>query len=154
MHGGRVEAHSDGPGKGSEFVVRLPLLAEACQPLARPAVRDAGAAGALRRPPASWSWTTRRPPPTCWPSCCETMGHEVRTAHDGAAALAGGAAERPDVVISDIGMPEHGRLRGGPPPAPGAGLEDAVLVALTGYGQESDRRGPTRPASTTTSSSR
>lgn len=67
-------------------------------------------------------------------------GHEVRIAHDGAQALATAAEFRPEIAFIDIGMPQvHGyevarRLRGEEATA------DCVLVAVTGWGQESDRR--------------
>ena len=68
------------------------------------------------------------------------MGNETRTAHDGLEALAVGAAFRPDVVLLDIGMPRLNgydtarRIRQGP------WGRSAVLVALTGWGQDEDRR--------------
>ena len=67
-------------------------------------------------------------------------GHDVRVAHDGPAALAAVEADRPDLVFLDIGMPVMNgydvaqRLRQRP------GLENLVLVAMTGWGQEEDRR--------------
>ncbi len=70
----------------------------------------------------------------------EAFGHEVRTAHDGPTALQVAAEFRPELVLLDIGLPGMDgyevarRLRGLP------GLGDVVLVALTGWGQEGDRR--------------
>jgi CheY-like chemotaxis protein len=67
-------------------------------------------------------------------------GHQVRTAYDGPTALRAAAEFQPDVVLLDIGLPQMDgyevarRLRGE------VGLKDARLVALTGYGQEEDRR--------------
>jgi two-component system CheB/CheR fusion protein len=67
-------------------------------------------------------------------------GHDVRVTHDGTAALAAVEADPPDLVFLDIGMPVMNgydvaqRLRQRP------GLEDLVLVAMTGWGQEEDRR--------------
>jgi CheY-like chemotaxis protein len=67
-------------------------------------------------------------------------GHEVLTAHEGAAALDATLAFRPEVVLLDIGLPGLDgyevarRLRGEP------GLEGVLLVALTGFGQDEDRR--------------
>ena len=66
MHGGTVTAHSEGRGRGSEFVVRLPILeAEATDWAARPGPRHRAAPPA----PASWWWTTTPIAPTRWPSC-------------------------------------------------------------------------------------
>ena len=79
--------------------------------------------------------------PTAWPSCCELLGHEVRVAHDGARGARGRPAScRPEVVLLDIGLPGMdgyevaSRLRADPQ------VESALIVALTGYGQEDDRQ--------------
>ena len=85
-----------------------------------------------------WSMTTwiRRTAPPC---SSERLGHEVRVAYSGQDALRAVAEDRPDLVFLDLGLPELDgyevarRLRQRP------GLEDLVLVAMTGYGQESDR---------------
>ena len=136
LHGGRVEARSDGPGKGSEFVVRLPAAGE-----------TRGAA-----PPAAGADETRGPRRRVLvvddnrdaaESLAEVlgiMGHEVRAAHDGATGVAAAAEFRPDVVLMDLGMPgvdgyeAARRIRAEPR---GAG---PVLVALTGWGSDGDRR--------------
>jgi signal transduction histidine kinase/ActR/RegA family two-component response regulator len=135
MHGGRVEAASPGPGMGSEFVVRLPVVAppvgkrsiggdEAIQTAGRRVLvvddnQDAAASLAM---------------------LLTTMGNETRTAHDGLAALEVCAAFRPDVVLLDIGMPKLNgydtarRIRQKP------WGQDVTLVALTGWGQDEARR--------------
>jgi PAS domain S-box-containing protein len=137
-HGGKVEARSEGPGRGSELVVRLPLLstgARAAEQPARPADTPAqpgparvllvednvDAADALAELLRMW-------------------GHEVEVVHDGASAVAKAGEARPDVVLLDIGLPGMdgyqvaGALRALPH------LQGALLVALTGYGQEADRK--------------
>ena len=138
MHGGSVEAHSEGPGRGSEFVVRLPHFA--APPAAdRPAVQDTEGSSPMGSRRVLVVDDNR--------DSVETMalllhlwGHEVRTAYDGPSALALAAEYRPDVVLLDIGLPGMNgyevakRLREIP------GLEKSVLVAVTGYGQESDRQ--------------
>jgi signal transduction histidine kinase len=139
MHGGTVHAASPGPGRGSEFVVRLPAL---------PAT-----AGPARARPAD----PEPPPPSPRPrrilvvddnvdsadslaTLLELSGHQVRTAYGGAAALEAAESHRPEVVLLDIGLPGMDgyevarRLRGG---TTSAGV---TLVALTGYGQDTDRR--------------
>ncbi|HTU00779.1 MAG TPA: ATP-binding protein, partial [Candidatus Sulfotelmatobacter sp.] len=137
MHGGHVTATSPGRGQGSEFVVRLPLTAE---PLSHPE--------APREPPAVGDAVRRRvlvvddnqDSAESTALLLEHWGHEVEMAHDAAGALAV-AAQRPfEIVLLDIGLPgmsgyELAReLRAVP------GLERVCLVALTGYGQEEDRR--------------
>jgi signal transduction histidine kinase/CheY-like chemotaxis protein len=132
LHGGRIEAKSAGLGKGTEFVVRLPLAG---------AKLDASPARRARGTPArrilladdNVDFTT---------SLAELLaarGHEVRVARNGAEALAAAAAFNPDFAFLDIGMPKvHGyevarRLRELPATA------DCVLIAVTGWGQPDDR---------------
>jgi PAS domain S-box-containing protein len=133
-HGGTVEAASEGPGRGSELTVRLPLLdgtaADAPAPAAPETRRENArillvednedAAAALAELLRIW-------------------GHRVEVVHDGPSALRAARAEPPDLVLLDIGLPgmdgyEVARaLRELP------GLGAVTLVALTGYGQDSDR---------------
>ncbi|HEX7450357.1 MAG TPA: PAS domain S-box protein [Pirellulales bacterium] len=135
LHHGSVEAISGGLGQGSEFVVRLPLMppqdpsAATDQPAAQPARQwrvlvvddnqDAAETAAL---------LLRR------------AGHEVRTAYSGGQAVEAALADPPDAILLDLGLPEIDgyevarRLRRKP------AFDEVLLVALTGYGQESDRR--------------
>jgi CheY-like chemotaxis protein len=138
MHGGSVIAHSEGPGKGSEFVVRLPALSPK-QPIKGPEVESSEPVGAVPQRhilvvddnvDAAQSLAM----------LLRLEGHDVRVAHDGRAALAAVEADPPELVFLDIGMPVMNgydvarRLRQRP------GLERLVLVAMTGWGQEEDRR--------------
>jgi PAS domain S-box-containing protein len=137
LHGGRVEARSDGPGRGSEFIVRLPVLIEKL-------VREA--------PPGDEG------EPPCVAKCrilivddlmdsadslamlLRMTGHEVHTAYDGEEAVIAAEKFRPEVVLLDIGMPRLNgydacrRIREKPW---GKGI---FLIAVTGWGQEDDRR--------------
>jgi PAS domain S-box-containing protein len=137
MHGGSVEAHSEGPGKGSEFVIRLPVVRAAApdrlaedgaapdRPLTRRRILvvddNTDAAGSLAM-------------------VLQMMGNEVRTARDGLEGVAAAEEFTPDVVLLDIGMPRLNgydacrRIRELPR---GKG---AVIVALTGWGQDEDKR--------------
>ena len=138
MHGGTVKALSDGPGKGSEFVVRLPALER------KPAPGTNDGENVKNRPPSS----ARRilivddngDAAKSLALLLEVHGHDVRTAPDGPAALKEAEAFQPEIVFLDIGLPGMDgyeaarRLREMP------GLEDASLFALTGYGQDDDRR--------------
>ena len=137
-HGGTVEAHSDGAGRGSELVVRLP-------PLAGPWEAPGGAA---RRPDGlGESGPCRvlvidddRDAAESMTVLLELWGHEVRIAYSGQEAVGMASAEPPDAVLLDIGLPGMNgyevarRLREVP------GCASALLVAVTGYGQEEDRR--------------
>ncbi|HEV3263102.1 MAG TPA: MASE1 domain-containing protein [Gemmataceae bacterium] len=143
MHGGSVKASSDGPGRGSEFVVRLPVAAhhEAVGP------GDATVASSDGRPSPS-AGPRRRvlvvddnvDAAQSLASLLRLEGHHVQVAHDGPRALEAAQAQRPEVVLLDLGLPEMDgyevarRLRQQP------GLRTTLVVALTGYGQEEDRR--------------
>jgi PAS domain S-box-containing protein len=137
LHGGRVEARSAGIGQGSEFTVRLPLIPEP--------VVDTG---------AGVDGTDAAAPPRCravvvddnydaarsLATLLAMMGVDTRVAYDGATALGVIEAHRPELVVLDIGMPEMngyelaGRIRAQP------WGQSATLVALTGWGQDEDRR--------------
>ncbi len=139
MHGGTVQAHSDGPGQGSEFVVRLPLAPRDAPPPAAetPAGRHgAGAAPRRRVLVVDDNEDSAR----TLGMLLQFMGHEVRVVHDGAAALEVAPQFAPEIVLCDIGLPGMDgyqlarRLRELP------ALSGAVLVAQTGWGQEEDRR--------------
>ncbi|HEY7914218.1 MAG TPA: ATP-binding protein [Blastocatellia bacterium] len=138
MHGGKVEASSDGPGHGSQFVVRLPALPEYAQE-ARFAPSSDGA-------PVK-SATCRILVVDDNVDSAESLvlllrlyGHEVLMAHDGPETIEAARSFNPQIVLLDIGLPgmsgyevaaalraEHGATR-------------LLLVALTGYGREEDRR--------------
>jgi CheY-like chemotaxis protein len=131
-----VEARSAGPGKGAEFVVRLPNVVAAREPsTARPAA-DNGACRRRRVLVVDDNQDTAE----SLALLLSLGGHEVSTAHDGEAALARVHADRPDVVLLDIGLPRVNgyevarRLRARYP------KERLALVAITGWGQEEDRR--------------
>jgi PAS domain S-box-containing protein len=135
MHGGRVEAASEGPGRGSEFTIHLPRLAFGA-PDPAPAPGPERPAGPGRRVlvvddqlDSSESLAV----------LLRLRGHEVRTASDGSSALEEFARYRPEVVFLDLGLPGMSgyevarRLRAMPE------ARDVRLVALTGYGTEADR---------------
>jgi CheY-like chemotaxis protein len=136
LHGGRVHARSDGPGCGSEFVVVLPLPGAA--PTAPPPAAGASATpGAARRVLVA---DDNRDAAESLRLLLGLAGHEVRVAHDGREALALARGWRPDVALLDIGMP----LANGYEVAAALRAEPwgaaPVLVAVTGWGQEHDRR--------------
>ncbi|HXX48312.1 MAG TPA: PAS domain S-box protein [Myxococcota bacterium] len=139
MHGGRVEARSEGWGTGSEFVVTLPLAA--------PASGVSAGSPAWPRTPTGLAARRRflvvddnRDAADSLALLLEVYGAEVRVAYDGTSALAELREARPDVVLLDLGMPDMdgfevaARIRKQPE------LAGVVLVALTGWGQPEDRR--------------
>ena len=138
LHGGRVEAHSDGPGTGSTFLVALPcsdgrVFADAVAAAeTRPARDRAGGRRILVVDDNEDAADTLA-------EALSDQGYDVRVAVDGPRALAAAAEFGPDVVLLDIGLPvmdgyEVARqLRQRTEPRP------PRLLAVTGYGQEKDR---------------
>ena len=136
LHGGRIEAFSEGADRGSEFKVHLP-----CLWLVRS--KDVGnAADAIETNPSARRVLVvddNRDAANSMAALLELSGHQVQTAEDGEQALAVAADFGPDVVILDIGLPlidgyeVARRMRRSP------ALQHVLLVALTGYGQEEDR---------------
>jgi PAS domain S-box-containing protein len=135
MHGGRVEALSEGIGKGSSFSVRLPLHAsQVAAPKARG--REHSSIDSLRVLVVD----DNKDAAESLAMLLRTAGAEVHVAHNGPAALEHFASREPHVVLLDIGMPDMDgcevarRLRELAP------AERVALVALTGWGQDEDRR--------------
>ncbi|MCW5623934.1 MAG: response regulator, partial [Burkholderiales bacterium] len=135
MHGGSLDAHSDGPGKGSEFVLRLPIA---------------------RNPKLA---TTAGPVDTTVPvghrilvvddnrdaaeslgMLLELIGAQVRIANDGRTALELVESYGPTVLLLDIGMPEMDGYEVARTIRTSHPARAPVIVALTGWGQEQDRR--------------
>jgi signal transduction histidine kinase len=138
MHGGNVSVHSDGPGRGAEFTVRLPVMASSLAVL--------------------WNQGHERGPlPEIEPQrilvaddnhdAAEALalqlqlaGHDVRTAHDGMEALAVARTFEPDIALLDLGMPKMDgyelarQLR-----VESTGVRQMAIIALTGWGQQQDR---------------
>ncbi len=137
LHGGSVEARSEGPGKGSEFLVRLPLAAEVESP--RPA---SGEAEERRAPVARRILVVddNRDAADSLGMLLRMNGHEVQTAHDGLEAVGAAATFRPEIVLLDIGLPKLNGYEVARRIRERETGRDVVLVALTGWGQEEDRR--------------
>jgi PAS domain S-box-containing protein len=139
LHGGTLDACSDGPGQGSEFVVRLPAPESESQ--GRPAGEHAG--GGARRPTTPPRRILAADDNEDALGAVATMlrmgGHQVETAADGAEALRKAGDWRPDVVLLDIGMPRLDgyevarRIRGE------QWGQDILLIAMTGWGQARDK---------------
>ena len=135
LHGGTVDAHSGGLGHGSEFVVRLPLGSAAAQ---RVAATDPGPAAPQRR--RVLIADDNQDAAESLSLLLQLAGHEVRVAHSGQEASELARAFRPETAVLDIGMPHlsgydvarvlRGEAWAGP----------LLLVALTGWGQQSDRQ--------------
>jgi PAS domain S-box-containing protein len=137
MHDGTLDGYSDGPGKGSEFVIRLP---QAAAPAAQPAPAPVATQGAGLHGITTLVVDDNRDAGDSLGEVLTLLGADVRVARDGREALAAFETFQPRVVLLDIGMPDMNgyevaraiRMR-----YPGA---PTTLVALTGWGQEDDRR--------------
>jgi PAS domain S-box-containing protein len=135
LHGGRVEADSGGPERGSEFIVRLPVAAEA-------AVELPPAPTAKPREPHRRILVVddNRDAAETLTMLLELIGHEARSAYDGEAGVAAAAEFRPELILMDLGMPKVNgyeaarRIRAEPWGAA------PFLVALTGWGADEDRQ--------------
>ena len=136
MHGGTVEATSQGPGKGSEFTVRLPRAARPAAPAPAKAAPTGGEAKPSRILVVDDNVDTARG----MARLLKLLGHEVAVAHDGPEGIEAARRHRPDFVLLDIGLPGMdgyevaSRLR-----REECG-KDAVIIAISGYGREEDRR--------------
>src|SRR5262249_11875942 len=137
LHGGTVEARSEGPGRGTEFLVKIPLTTENLGDSDAGGPEDQIAAFALHR---ILVVDDNRDSAESLSILLRFLGSDVYTVHDGAAALEAVRAYQPSVVLLDIGLPGMDghevarRLRRL------SECRDVVLIALTGWGQESDRR--------------
>jgi PAS domain S-box-containing protein len=138
MHGGRIEAHSQGHDRGSEFVVYLPLHEPASDTAERGTTTDGSAPG------AGFKILVVDDNQDAADSCAaflELAGHDVRTAYTGQRALEIAKELQPDVLVLDLGLPDisgldiartvRTKLSWG---------HNAVLIAATGWGQQEDRR--------------
>ena len=134
MHGGTVEARSGGRGQGSEFVVELPTVAAP----ARAAGDKAAAAAARAR--RILVVDDNRDAAVTLTKLLRRRGHEVQTVFDGEEAVRTAREFDPDVVVLDIGLPKLNGYDAAEQIRKQSAREDLVLIALTGWGQEEDRR--------------
>jgi len=134
LHGGALQAKSEGEGKGSEFILRLPLSDKAAQPA--PLRADQPQKVALPRRVLVVDDNVDAA--STLGLLLQSLGHETLVVHDGAKALEAAPEFRPDIVLLDIGMPGLDgyevarRLR--------AAGHKFRIIAVTGWGQEADRQ--------------
>ncbi len=133
LHGGQVSAHSEGLGRGSEFVVHLPASGTA---EARPETDTRPAAGAARRvliveDNVDSALTLAR--------VLKKWGHETMVVHQGDQALPAVREFEPDIVFMDIGLPQRSGYEIAADFRADPDARDLILVALTGYSQDQDR---------------
>jgi PAS domain S-box-containing protein len=137
LHDGTIMVHSDGPGLGAKFTVRLPLAPAVAAAIEPGTTKDVKRIASSRRVLVVDDNVDAA---EAMSVLFQTLGHEVRTAFSGSEALVIAREFEPDVVLLDIGLPDinghdvAARLRHEP-----RGKE-LMLVALTGWGQEQDRQ--------------
>jgi PAS domain S-box-containing protein len=137
LHGGSVEATSEGTGRGSEFIVRLPVAGEPVQPTP--------ASGERKATPVKTSLRIlvvddNQDGAESLSMMLRLMGNEARTAYDGAAAVATAGEFRPDVILLDIGLPKMSGYDVCRQIRQEAWGSQVVIVAQTGWGQAEDRQ--------------
>ncbi len=133
LHGGTIEARSDGPGAGSEFIIRLPYkpASHAADPTGSPALRAAG------QPRRVLVVDDNVDAAETLAELLREYGHNVRTAHSAGAGITEALRMRPDLLLLDISMPDADgyavarRLR--------PELSGTLFIALTGYGERRHR---------------
>lgn len=138
LHGGAIEAHSGGSGLGSEFIVRLPIMN---QPVAATLAPDEGSRSA--RSDSNIRILVVDDNIDAAESLrmmLRLSGHEVQTAYDGLEAIQAAAAFRPDLVLLDIGLPKMNGYQVARHIREQDWGKHIVLIALTGWGQEDDKK--------------
>src|SRR5439155_23589964 len=138
MHNGRVSVRSDGPGRGSEFTVRLPVAADAPIPPDDPRPTTEGLESRLPRR-RILVVDDNQSHANSLGVLLRTMGQDVDTAYDGLTALERARRHRPDVVLLDIGLPGMDGYEGARRGREDKDLEQTMLVAMAGYGKERGR---------------
>jgi CheY-like chemotaxis protein len=140
MHGGSIVAHSDGPGRGSEFVLRLPVVSTPDDSLDEGYHRRLEDRGIEARNRQVVVVDDNRDGADMLHRLFEADGFTVLTAYDGLEAVEAVSKSQPDIVVMDIGMPGMDgyeavrRIRQQP------GGKDILMIALTGWGQEETKR--------------
>jgi signal transduction histidine kinase len=138
MHGGSVEASSEGAGKGSEFIIRLPVLTQSSPAPAR----------VIHAVPPEHPHVRRRilvvddnlDSAESMTMMLKLSGHDVATAHDGLEAVKLAKEFQPDVALLDLGMPKLDGYEAARSIREQSWGQDMLLVALTGWGQAEDKR--------------
>ncbi len=137
MHGGTIEVHSEGLNKGSEFIVRLPAVSDSpTQPHIAAELEDKPVPQRCKVLIVDDDEDTV----TSLSIMLRILGHEVLSAHDGVQALEAAKSFRPDVVLLDIALPRMNGYEAARRIRQESWGENMKLVALTGWGQEEDKR--------------
>jgi PAS domain S-box-containing protein len=136
MHDGRIEARSAGRGKGTEFLIHLPAIAAAPVQRASAPPRHSDTMASCRVLIADDNHDAA----VSLSMLLQAMGHDTRVVHDGVEALEEAEIFRPDIVLLDIGMPRLDGYETARRLASRPWAADTQIVAVTGWGQETDRQ--------------
>jgi CheY-like chemotaxis protein len=138
LHGGTIEAHSAGAGKGAEFVVRLPLLGEELLRVSE--MSGESFARPTARPQTVLVVDDNEDAASSTAALLRLAGHQADVVHDGQAALDCIALRMPEVMLLDIGLPGMSGYEVAREARARPGGRQLRIYAMTGYGQEEDRQ--------------
>jgi signal transduction histidine kinase len=139
MHGGAITAHSDGPGKGSEFIVRIPLASSQAA-AARPPKGKQSMKAEAGLPLRILVVDDNLDSADSLGLLMKLLGNEVRIVHDGLAAVEAANEFQPRVVLLDIGLPSLNGYEAAKKIRQQPRGNEAVLIAVTGWGEDIDRQ--------------
>jgi PAS domain S-box-containing protein len=139
LHGGSVSAHSDGEGRGCEFTVRLSALLEQPTPV-RPTVPVGNSSVASGKGRRLLVVDDNKDAAKSLAMLLKFRGYQTQTANDGEAAVSSAQSFQPDIILLDIGLPKLNGYDACRAIRAQSGDKQPLIVALTGWGQEEDRR--------------
>ena len=139
LHDGTIQAHSDGHGKGSEFVMRFPMVSEASPSASASTSASAAHLSTIRTGRRILVVDDNVDAARLTAEALEAIGHDTRVAFDGPAALEIAGTFHPDLALLDLGLPLMDGYELAQQLGADAGDRRPLLVAVTGYGQASDR---------------
>jgi signal transduction histidine kinase len=141
LHGGTIKASSPGPGRGSEFLIRLPLLLNARQPAQAPSAYGLAENTSTGGTPCRVLIAEDHADSArCMALLLKSWRHEVRIVHNGPAAIAAAREFLPNVILLDIGLPGMTGYEVAKKLREQAMFSDTLIMALTGYGRDEDRQ--------------
>jgi CheY-like chemotaxis protein len=137
LHGGSVTAASEGPGKGSEFTVRLPAAAELPTTVPKPQKSSMPVVSSTAR---VLIVDDNQDTASGMAKLLKVLGHEAAIANDGPAAIEAAQEFQPSYVLLDIGLPGMDGYQVARRLRQHESCKDSVIIAVSGYGQDEDRR--------------
>jgi CheY-like chemotaxis protein len=140
LHGGEIEAHSDGEGRGSEFVIRLPVRKMPMAPQ-----NESAPVPAVTRPRRILIADDNEDAALSLSMLLQLAGHQTRVAHDGVAAVEVAEAFRPELVLLDLDMPRLDGYAAARQIAARPWASHVLLVALTGWSLQADPHKSSQP---------